>query len=187
MWSAWWGSQTLWTSNRTSQVRKIVHNFCYTKSEFHAVKCKKNLIFFCTRLGSLQFSRLTQATEVWTQSRRVFRFFLQLFEVMLETTANPEETLTQWLVQKNMRVFCTLWHEIWLIITKVMNDSTGSGNLWTPSCWPCDWTPWILVPILGFSVSKRLKWKVWVLVNSSQMNTVPQPVFMRKSEKNIDF
>ena len=73
--------------------------------------------------------------------------------------------------------FCTLSHGIWLIVTKVMNDSTGSGNLWTPSCWPCGWPPWTLVPIFGVSVSKRLKWKVWVLVNSSQMNTTTQQAF----------
>ena len=33
-WYAWLGSRTLRTSNRTSQVRKLVRNFRYTKSNF---------------------------------------------------------------------------------------------------------------------------------------------------------
>ena len=79
-WSAWLGSQTLWTSHRTSQVRKIVHNFHYTKSNFvrevhknsHILLHKTVLKFL---LVSLQFSRLPGTTEVCTQSRRIFRFF----------------------------------------------------------------------------------------------------------------
>ena len=53
---------------------------------------------------------------MWTQSRRFFRFFLQLFEVILETTAKPGETLTQSSAEK-YEVFCTIPHEIWLSIT----------------------------------------------------------------------
>ena len=57
-----------------------------------------------------------------------FPFFLQLFEVIWETTANPGETFTQSRAEKYEVFFCTLLHKIWLSITKVMNDFTGSGN-----------------------------------------------------------
>ena len=43
-WSAWLGSPTWRTSNRTSQVRKIVHNFRYTES-FSCDKVQRPLIF----------------------------------------------------------------------------------------------------------------------------------------------
>ena len=55
-----------------------------------------------------------------------FPFFLQLVEVIWETTANRGEALTQSCAEKGF--FCTLPHEIRLSITKVMNDLTGSGN-----------------------------------------------------------
>ena len=88
-------------------------------------------------LGSLQFSRLLRTTEVCTVPiAENFTFFLQLFEVIWETTANPGQTL-----RKIWGCFCTLPHKIWLSITKVMNDFTGSGNPWTQSCLSRDWPP----------------------------------------------
>ena len=48
-----------------------------------------------------------------------------------------------------MRIFCTLLHEIWLSITKVMNHFpymrcpiTGSLSPWTQPGRPRDWPPW---------------------------------------------
>ena len=57
-----------------------------------------------------------------------FPFFLQLSEVICETTANPKETMTQSCAEKYEGFFCTLPHEVWISITKVMNDFTGSEN-----------------------------------------------------------
>ena len=78
---------------------------------------------------------------VWTQSRRIFRvFFLQLFEVILETTTKPEETLSQSCAEKYVGfLHFTAWnlteyyvsYERFYWFRKSMN----------PSCWPHDWPP----------------------------------------------
>ena len=52
-----------------------------------------------------------------------FPFFLQLFEVIWETTANLGDTLIS-LLQKKYEVFFALYR--CFSITKVMNDLTGS-------------------------------------------------------------
>ena len=57
------------------------------------------------------------------------------------------------LCRKIWGFFYTLPREIWLSITKVMNDLTGSGNLWTQLFWPRDWPPWY-------------SFMIWIFLNS---------------------
>ena len=90
-------------------------------------------------LGSLQISRLIRTTEVCTRSRRFFRFFFSC-STKSGKLQQTQGKLWHRLVQKKYEgLFCTLLHEIWLSITKVKNDFTGSGQPWTQSCWPRDW------------------------------------------------
>ena len=122
-WSAWLGSQTLRPSNRTSQVRKIVHNFHYAKS-ISCGKCKKNPSYFsahnCVKV-SPGFAAVFQITSTnWSvyPIRKNFPFFLQLVEVIWETTANRRETLTPSCAEKyefflHFTYFWHLVHTIW--------------------------------------------------------------------------
>ena len=65
------------------------------------------------------FSRLPQTTEVCTQSQRFFRFFLRLFEVIWETTANPGETLTQSCAEKYEGFFALYCMKFDLVLRKL--------------------------------------------------------------------
>ena len=52
--------------NRTSQVRKNVYNFRYTKSNFMGYSANSPS-YFSTQTGLLQFSRLPRTTEEKTE------------------------------------------------------------------------------------------------------------------------
>ena len=68
-----------------------------------------------------------------------FPFFLQLFEVIWETMANPGETLPQSCAEKYEFFFFALYGMKFDLV--LVLGITGSGNPWTQSCWPRDWPP----------------------------------------------
>ena len=100
------GFTDLRTSNLASQVRKIVQNFHYTQSNSCGKVQKRPHLFFCTRLcKSLSLVRYSfpdylDQLKCEPNQGEFSVFFLQLVEVILETLANPGETLTQSCAEK---------------------------------------------------------------------------------------
>ena len=72
-----------------------------------------------TEVCTLQFSRLLRPTEVCTQIEENFPFFLQLVEVIWETTANREETLTQSCAEKYEGFFALYRMKFDLVLQKL--------------------------------------------------------------------
>ena len=90
-------------------------------------KVQKPPHIFCTRL-SQKFSWVCCSFQDYLKQLRkkngkfsAIGFTLQLFKVIWKLAMNPEETITLSCAEKYEGV-CTLPHEIWLRITKVMYD-----------------------------------------------------------------
>ena len=123
-WSTWLGSRTLRTSNQTSQVRKIVHNFCYTKSNFMRQSAKSFSYFSAQNCVNI-FLGFTAVYQIISTNWNVypiaenFTLFLQLVRVIWETTANRGETLTQSCAEKYEGIFALYCMKFDLVLRKL--------------------------------------------------------------------
>ena len=81
------------------------------------------LIFFIVFPGFAVFSLIT--SNNWKNNNRKFSgigYTLQLFRVIWKICSKPRRNFYTFLCRKIWLGFCSLTHEIWLSITKVMND-----------------------------------------------------------------
>ena len=111
-WSAWLGSQTLRISHRTSQVRKMVHNFSYILSQISCGKMQKHpQIFYPSQCRSFSWVRcsfpdyLDQLIKIWKILRdMVHTKVLSICLKYINMFAKFDEKFQQWDIKKRQEM-----------------------------------------------------------------------------------